>query len=193
MTRLWCAVSTFGEPNTGRGCRRRACVGAAFGGPLDHPTLIGPAVVMLAGYVLLANPGWNIDTLMAAFRQASSLMAVRVQDGAGFSLLRILVASPYLHSVWGLVVALVGSYTTALVHRLFLARRFLCVIPLAEVRSAGSELREILAFGVRVAPGALASGASSVGGTWILGATTSLPALGGWSRATRTSAKGSTI
>jgi O-antigen/teichoic acid export membrane protein len=154
-----------------------------FQGPIDHPELFLPAVVSLAGYLVFTNPCWNIDGVLVAFRAGRDLfwirthqMAVYLGMAGGLSLI--------LPTVWGLIIATVGSWVTSLVHRLFVAPKWLrWRVPIAEIRDGFRALPEILRFGLKVTPGSLATGISDQLGTWVLGAVGSLAAVGAWNRA----------
>jgi O-antigen/teichoic acid export membrane protein len=89
-----------------------------------------------------------------------------------------------LDDVWGLVIATVGSSATALVHRVVAVRAFMTLkVPRSEVRAGFRALPEIIRFGLRIAPGGLANGVCNEIGTWTLGITGSVTALGAYSRA----------
>jgi O-antigen/teichoic acid export membrane protein len=184
VTALWLGVFAFSQGLTTVVALIAAGITALlFSGPLHHPELIAPACAALAGYVLLGNPGWNIDTVFAAFRGAPHLFAVRAHQGAMFVVVAVGL-SFVTKGVWGLIVALIISYGTALLNRLVLARHYLTFkVPRAELRRGFAALPEILRFGVKVMPGAFASGISAEAGTWILGATAPVSTVGAWSRA----------
>lgn len=183
-TALWLTVSAFSQAlTTVVVAVASGLTVLAFEGPLHHKELIGPALFMMATYLLLGNPGWNIDTVFAAFRAASELFAVRFHQMLMFILpavaLRLITSS-----VWGLVGALAFSYGSSLIHRAILVRRFISRrVTRADFALARSQLSKVLRFGFRATPGALASGVSSMAGTWILGGFASLIVVGGWSRA----------
>ncbi len=188
VTALWVTVASFSQGLTTLVVLIAAPVSVvALQGPLHHPGLVAPALTMLAGYLLLGNPGWNIDTLFASFRAARELLAVRFHQMVMFVVpavaLRLVTTS-----VWGLVAALLCSYGTSLVHRIFFARRFLTFpVSRAEMRGGIEALPQIVRFGLKVAPGAIASGMSSLAGTWILGALAPVKVVGAWSRASNVS------
>lgn len=154
-----------------------------FNGPIYHPNLFLPAVASLAGYVLFTNPGWNIDTVLTAFRAGRELFWIRLHQAVAFLLLAVL-GHLALPGVWGLVVAIVASYATSLVHRAIVARHWIRVpVPRAVVRTGFTELPAILRFGLRITPGFLASGISNEAGTWTLGAISSVAVVGAYNRA----------
>jgi O-antigen/teichoic acid export membrane protein len=154
-----------------------------FHGPIDHPDLFLPAVVSLAGYLLFTNPCWNIDGVLVAFRAGRDLFWIRSQQMAAYLGLAI-AGSFVLPTVWGLVLAMIGSWVTSLVHRLWVAPKWMrWSVPIAEVRSGFRALPEILRFGLKVTPGSLATGICEQIGTWVLGAVGSIAAVGAWNRA----------
>jgi O-antigen/teichoic acid export membrane protein len=154
-----------------------------FQGPIDHPELFLPAVVSLAGYLVFTNPCWNIDGVLVAFRAGRDLFWIRTHQMAVY-LGAAAVLSLFWPTVWGLIIATVGSWVTSLVHRLVVAPRWIrWRVPIAEIHSGFRSLPEILRFGLKVTPGSLATGVSDQVGTWVLGAVGSLAAVGAWNRA----------
>ncbi|HXN36481.1 MAG TPA: oligosaccharide flippase family protein [Solirubrobacteraceae bacterium] len=155
----------------------------AFHGPLHNPKLLAPAVVGLFGYLVIINTCWNFDGIFGAFRAGRELFAVRLHQAVIYGVLLVILAL-FTHSVWGLLFAFLGSWLTALLHRLLLLRRVIrWRVPQAEIRAGFSTLREIIAFGLKVTPGSLATGLSEASGTWILGVTNSINVVGAYSRA----------
>jgi O-antigen/teichoic acid export membrane protein len=154
-----------------------------FNGPIYHPSLFLPATVSLVGCLVFTNPGWNIDTVLTAFRAGRQLFWIRLHQTLAFLLLAIL-GNFLLTGVWGLVVALVASFATSLVHRLFVAGHWIRIpVPRAVVQTGFSELPAMLRFGLKITPGTLAEGISNETGTWILGAVSSVATVGAYSRA----------
>jgi O-antigen/teichoic acid export membrane protein len=155
----------------------------AFHGPLDNPALFPPAAVGLIGYLLIINTCWNIDGVLGAFRAGRELFAVRLHQAVIYGSL-LAAFSLLTHSVWGLVMAFLGSWLTALAHRLLLLRRVIRLrVPISDIRAGFATLREIVTFGLKLTPGFLAVGFSEASGTWILGVTSSVDAVGAYSRA----------
>jgi O-antigen/teichoic acid export membrane protein len=154
-----------------------------FTGPLHNPKLLAPAAVGLCGYLLVINSCWNIDGVFGAFRAGRELFVVRLHQALAYGVL-LIVGVLATRSVWGLVLAFLGSWLTALLHRLLLLRRVIRLpVPIAELRAGFSTLREIVTFGLKLTPGSLAVGFSEASGTWILGATSSVALVGAYSRA----------
>ena len=154
-----------------------------FQGPIDRPELILPALVNLAAYTVLTNPGWNLDSLFSAFIAGRELFWIRLHQALAFPLVAVAIglARP---SVWGLVIGTAAASATSLVHRAVVARRFMVLrIGRGELRAGFRTLPDLLRFGVRAAPGTVANGVSNEIGTWVLGASTTLGAVGAYNRA----------
>lgn len=154
-----------------------------FNGSIDHPGLFAPAMASLAGYVFFTNPSWNLDTVMTAFRAGKQLFWIRLFQALAF-LVFALVGYAAGATVWGLVLAVIGSFVTSLIHRIMIARHWIRVpVPKAALAVGFAELPEMLRFGIKITPGALANGISNEVGTWILGATSSIATVGAYNRA----------
>ncbi|HMJ01853.1 MAG TPA: oligosaccharide flippase family protein [Conexibacter sp.] len=184
VTGIWLAVLSFSFVLT-------AVVAAlgvvacwfVFNGPIDHPDLFAPAATGLVGYLLVINTCWNIDGVLGAFRAGRELFAVRLHQALVYTAL-IVVLGWVSHSVWSLTIAFLLSWTTALVHRLALVPRVMrWRVPRADLRAGFGMLREIVTFGLKITPGSIAGGLSDASGTWILGVTSSVTAVGAFSRA----------
>lgn len=154
-----------------------------FHGPIHDPGLFVPAAVGLCGYLVIINTCWNIDGIFGAFRAGKELFAVRLNQAVVYGVLLVALL-PVMHNVWGILFAFLGSWLTALVHRLCLVRRVIRIrVPMADVRAGFSTLRSIVKFGLQMTPGFLAIGFSEASGTWIIGATSTVSAVGAYSRA----------
>jgi O-antigen/teichoic acid export membrane protein len=154
-----------------------------YSGPIGQPDLFAPALVSLGGYLLFTNPAWNIDGVLSAFRAGSELFWVRCHQMAAYLTLAV-AASFFVSTVWGLIVATIGSWLTSLVHRIWVLPRWMrWSVPREQIREGFRELPGILRFGLKMTPGSLASGISDQLGTWILGATGTVSAVGAWNRA----------
>jgi O-antigen/teichoic acid export membrane protein len=87
-------------------------------------------------------------------------------------------------TVWGLVIATIGGFFTALVHRLLAVRAFVRTrLSWQEYREGLRVLPRLLRFGVKATPGQIAQGASQQGGIWVLGALAPVAVIGAYSRA----------
>lgn len=160
-------------------------VGAAylvFNGPIGRPDLFGPAVASIGSYLVLTNTCWNIDTILVGFRAGRQLFWVRLHQSAAYFGFAV-VASLVSPTVWSLIIALAASWLTSLGHRLVAARRWIDPrVPRNEVREGFRALPEIIRFGLKITPGAIAQGVTSQAATWILGIVGSVAAVGAWNR-----------
>ena len=154
-----------------------------FTGPMHHPGLFVPAVVNIASYVILENTSGNVDGLLSAYRAGRLLFGIRLAQAG--TLFAIAVALGFtLHTVWGLVIASVGSSALAVVLRLFAVSRYMRWTVEPEAIAYGrQQLGDIIRFGLKIAPGGLWDGVSAESGTWILGLTSTLPVVGAYNRA----------
>jgi O-antigen/teichoic acid export membrane protein len=154
-----------------------------FNGPIHHPSLFLPAVVSLACYFVIVNSCWNIDTVLAGFRAAEPLFWVRLHQVC-LNLVFIVGASFVSTSIWSLLVAQNLSWLTSLVHRSVAIRRYVrWPVARSEIRAGFRALPDIIGFGLRLTPGAIAYGVSNECGTWILGAVSPLATVGAYNRA----------
>lgn len=158
-------------------------VHALFVGPIEQPELIGPALVILLGYLLVINTCWNLDSIFIAFRGGRQLFWIRsVQSVSNLAL--AIGVSFATASVWGVVIAFLGSWSLALIHRLALVGGWMrWVVPWRETRHGFAQLPALLAFGLKTLPGSLSRGATGQAGTWILGVLSPVAAVGAWNRA----------
>ncbi|HYJ00237.1 MAG TPA: lipopolysaccharide biosynthesis protein [Thermoleophilaceae bacterium] len=184
VTGIWLAVFSFSSLLTS--VATALGIGASyliFNGPIDHPDLFAPAAVALLSYLLIVNPAWNVDGVLGAFLAGKELFAVRLHQAVMYGVL-IVGLSFVDHSVWSLTFAYVGSWLTSLVHRLALLPRVVRLrVPRSEIRAGFAKLREIVVFGLKITPGSIASGLSDSSGTWILGVSSTVNAVGAYSRA----------
>ncbi len=154
-----------------------------FRGPVGQPELFTPAVVSMAGFLVLTNTCFNIDTVLSGFRAGRALFHLRQHQAIVFVAVGVGLGLVW-DSVWGLIVATLASWGTSLVHRLFVCRGFLRLrVSREELRDGFRTLPEILRFGLRVAPGGFADGASNSAGTWVLGIISSVSVVGAYNRA----------
>lgn len=154
-----------------------------FPGPLDAPDLLAPALVSIAGYTLVTNSGWNLDSILSSFVAGRELFRVRLTENASFIVLAI-VAAILLDSVWGLVAATIGASALALIHRVAVARHFVrASLTRAEFREGLRVLPDLLRFGMKAAPGQMAQGISQQGGVWAIGMVAPVAVVGAYSRA----------
>lgn len=184
VTELFAAVATFSVALTTAMAAIDALVCAlVFPGPLDAPQLLAPALVSIAGYVLIANPGWNLDSVLSSFVAGRQLFHVRLTESIGFIVLAIGLSFVW-SSVWGLVVAMTGASLIALVHRVVAVRPFVSGrISLERYRDGLRVLPSLLRFGLKATPGQLAIGISQQGGIWAIGIVAPVAVVGAYSRA----------
>jgi O-antigen/teichoic acid export membrane protein len=184
VTGLFIAVFTFSTGLT----VAVAAIGAVityflFHGPINQPELFVPSLVTLAGYTLLTNTCVNFDSIFVAFRDARGLFWLRLHQVMLYLVL-VIALRPVSGSVWSLVVATTASWSLPCIQRLVWARRWMTVrISRAEVRSGFGALPEMLRFGLKLTPGTVLWGACDQIGTWVLGAVSSVAAVGAYNRA----------
>ena len=184
VTQLFAAVFSFSSALTTIVALLDAGVCAiVFPGPLHQPELLPAALVSIAGYVLVTNTGWNIDSILSAFLAAKQIFWVRLHEVLSFIVIAVALGF-VAPSVWGLVAATIGASLTSLVHRAWAAREFVRGRLSAHEYKRGLDvLPGLLRFGVRASPGQVAQGASQQGGVWVLGAVAPVAVVGAYSRA----------
>ncbi len=184
ITGLFTAVFTFSAVLTAIVSAIAGVVAAVvFRGPIHHPGLVLPAQAMLLGSLLFMNTCWNLDTVFNAFRAGRPLFWCRFHQALLY-LLAAAALSLVSTSVWGLIIAWYGSWATSLLQRTLSVRRFMRLrVARNELTAGFSTLPEILRFGLKLTPGFLAEGVSDESGAWILGALSSVDAVGAFSRA----------
>jgi O-antigen/teichoic acid export membrane protein len=140
-------------------------------------------VAGIAGYLLITNPGWNVDSVFTGFGDGRRLFLVRAHQSVAFLAL-VVALSFVLPSVWGPVLATIGSAASSLVHRIGAVRAWMRLrASPGEVRAGFRELPEMIRFGLKLTPGSLASGIGGQSTTWVLGAIASVATVGAYSRA----------
>jgi O-antigen/teichoic acid export membrane protein len=154
-----------------------------FPGPLHAPELLTPALVSIAGYTLILNTGWNLDSVLSAFVAGRKLFWIRLNELVGFLVLATGLGL-FWRSVWGLVIATLGAGVTALVQRAIVARGFARPrLNRREYRKGLEALPELLRFGLKATPGQMAQGISQQGGIWAIGMVAPIAVVGAYSRA----------
>jgi O-antigen/teichoic acid export membrane protein len=184
VTELFAAVFTFSSGLTLAMSLLVAVISAlVFRGPLHHPELVLPTFVNLAGYALITNTGWNFDSIFSAFVAGRVLFWVRLHETLSFLAFAV-VLGLLSHSIWGLVAATIGASATALVHRVIAARPFVRARLQKGGYSRGMRaLPELLRFGLKITPGAVAQGVSQQAGIWAIGSIAPVALVGAYSRA----------
>lgn len=184
VTQLFAAVFTFSVGLTVAVAILDAVVCLfVFPGPLDAPQLLAPALVSIAGYTVVTNTGWNVDSIFSAFVAGRQLFWVRLNEAISFIVIAT-VAGLAWRSVWGLVIATIGASLAALIHRLVAVRPFIRArLSRDEYRAGLGVLPALLRFGLKAAPGQMAQGISQQGGIWAIGMVAPVAAVGAYSRA----------
>ena len=183
VTGLWVAVFAFSAGLTLALAIPIAVVSSVvLAGPIGYPELIPAAIVYLAGYTVIANTSWNLDSVFAAYGDGRSLFVLRLHET--LVTLAVIVALSFHPTVWGPVAGVIAGWSTALIHRLFLVRAWLSYRPSrAVVRDGLGHLREIVHFGLKMTPGSIASGIATQVGVWTLGVAAPVAVVGAYSRA----------
>lgn len=184
VTGIWTAVLTFSSVLTLVVSAGIALVTwFAFHGPVHHPELFAPAMVQLGGYVVFTNAGMNLDSVFAAYRSGRQLFWIRLHQIV-LTLVLVVVGGLIWGTVMAYAFATVAAFVTSLVHRLIAVRRWM---PLrarrTDYRAGFAALPEIVRFGLKMAPGFVADGASNQAGVWILGAISPTATVGAYNRA----------
>ena len=157
-----------------------------FPGPLDRPDLLGPALAMLAQFLLFANPSWNLEIVFSAFRASRSLFWIRLVEALTL-IAAAAVASTVSEDVWALVAATSFGGAVTLGQRVWLVRRWMALrVSRPALRDAFTHVPEIMRFGLKLAPGNLAEGIGYDAPIWVLGLSMPAAAVGAYSRAWQT-------
>jgi O-antigen/teichoic acid export membrane protein len=161
------------------------CVAAYFllKGPVDHPDLFAPAVVAIAAYLVFDNTIAQVETVFTVFRNGRLLFRVRTTQAVLLAVLSVAfgLARP---DVWSLVAAAAVSSGLTMGWRVWSLRAYVRArVPREELRAGFRTLPDIIRFGLKIAPGAVADGVSNQAGTWILGSVASLSTVGAFNRA----------
>ncbi|HEY5261704.1 MAG TPA: polysaccharide biosynthesis C-terminal domain-containing protein [Solirubrobacteraceae bacterium] len=184
VTQLFSAVFTFSSTLTIVMSALGALVSWwVFRGPLHHPDLVTPTFVSLAGYALVTNTAWNVDSIFSAFVAGRQLFWVRLHEAVSFFVIAVAIGLGW-RTIWGLVIATIGSSVTGLIHRVIAVRPFVRLrLSLAEYRVGLRELPGLLRFGLKITPGSIAQGVSQQAGVWAIGAIAPVTVVGAYSRA----------
>jgi O-antigen/teichoic acid export membrane protein len=184
VTQLFAAVFTFSSCLTAAMATLAALVSwFVFRGPLHHPRLVDPAFASLAGYLIVTNTAWNIDSVFSAFVAGRQLFWVRVHETLSVMVIAIAIGLVW-HSVWGLVLATIAGSLTALIHRTIVVRQLVRIrLTRREYAIGLRALPDLLRFGLRITPGNMAQGLSQQAGIWAVGAVAPAALVGAYSRA----------
>jgi O-antigen/teichoic acid export membrane protein len=184
ITKLFAAVFTFSSGLTVIMSVVVAVVSILiFRGPLHRPELIPPMLVSLAGYAIVTNTAWNVDSIFSAFVAGRRLFWVRLHETLSFLTIAVALGLAW-RSVWGLVIATIGASLTALVHRTVAVRPLVSLrLNLAGYREGLQSLPSLLRFGLKITPGGIAQGISQQAGIWAIASVAPLALVGAYSRA----------
>lgn len=184
VSQLFAAVFTFSSGLTAvMSCLAAVASWLIFTGPLHRPELVAPALVSLAGYAIVTNTGWNIDSIFAAFVAGRELFWVRLHEVLSFLLIAIMTGLIW-RSIWCLVLATIGASLTALIHRIVAVHPFVAMrLTWREYRTGLQALPDLLRFGLKVTPGNIAQGLSQQAGIWAVGVVAPTALVGAYSRA----------
>jgi O-antigen/teichoic acid export membrane protein len=184
VSQLFAAVFTFSVGLTAAVSLLDAAVcWFVFPGPLHEPGLLAPTFVSIAGYAVVTNTGWNLDSIFAAFVAGRQLFWVGLHETLSFIAIALSISVAW-HSVWGLVIATIGASLTALVHRVLAVKPFIrWRVSAAEYRLGLRVLPDLLRFGLKATPGQIAGAAGQLGGVWAVGIVGSVTLVGAYSRA----------
>jgi len=152
-------------------------------GPVARPGLFLPLAVNVAGYALLGNTTDNLEVVAQGFRAGRMLFLCRVTDGLTFLLIAVPLGLTH-GTVWGLIIASVGSQFIGVVHRAFRIRAFMRFrTPREELAAGFKTLPGLIRFGLKITPGALADGAANESGTWLVASFNPIGVVGAYGRA----------
>ena len=184
VTQLFAAVFTFSSGLTLVMATLAAVASwLVFRGPLHSPELVYPAFVSLAGYAIVTNTGWNIDSIFSAFVAGRQLFWVRLHEIVSFIVIATAIGLAW-RSIWGLVIATIGASLSSLVHRAIVVRPFVRMhLSRSEYRLGLRALPDLLRFGLKITPGFFAQGISQQAGVWAIGTVAPLGVVGAYSRA----------
>lgn len=182
LSGLWVAVLSFSAALTLLACLIAAALSYLALEAIGEESLYLPTVVCLLGYFIVSNTSWNLDAVLIAYRSGRQMFWIQLHEALAY--LGVAAAMGLVtDSVWGMVVALLASSSTALVHRVWSTHRWMHYrADRPSVREGYRELPELVKYGSKAIPGSIAGGLSSQLGTWILGATASIASVGIWSR-----------
>jgi O-antigen/teichoic acid export membrane protein len=184
ITKLFAAIFTFSSGLTIVMSVLVAFVSVlVYRGPLHRPGLVPPMLVTLAGYALVTNTAWNLDSIFSAFVAGRQLFWVRLHETISFFAIAVGLGLAW-RSVWGLVIATIGASLTALIHRAVVARQFVHPrLNWAGYREGMQTLPGLLRFGLKLTPGGIAQGISGQAGIWAIASVAPLALVGAYSRA----------
>jgi O-antigen/teichoic acid export membrane protein len=154
-----------------------------YNGPIHRPHLVMPAIVLVFGYLLFDNVGWNLDTLLTSTRQHLALFYARISQSLAILAMTWVLAF-HLRNVWGLTLATLFGYFFPFVVRVPAALKVLPKkLSPEDHHEARQEFRKLLHFSKDFIPNSWMAGISGQSPTLVLGAYGSDAQLGVFSRA----------
>jgi len=150
----------------------------------DRPELVGPFLLLAAGFLVLDNTSFNLTAPLAAYRDGRAVWLGRTTQVVATVAAALTCAALDLRSVYAIVGCNVFAAACGVVVRLWSVARLTGLrCSRADLRWAVGRLRAILSFGLRQAPTNYTETAIRYAGTTILGLTVPLAALGAYNRA----------
>jgi O-antigen/teichoic acid export membrane protein len=148
----------------------------------NQPQLLMPSVILIAAYVLLDNPSWNLDAVFSGFHGGAELFWGRFSQ-VSTALIATIALAPFRPGVWGPVLGLVTGFAVALAVRLAMAHRYLTRhVPANQLRVHLSELPSLLRFGAALLPANLFETLAGQAGYWVLASVSTVQQVGAYSR-----------
>jgi O-antigen/teichoic acid export membrane protein len=149
----------------------------------DQPTVVGPMLALVAGYVVFDNTAWNLEGVLSAHRAAGALVAGRLVYSVVLFACSVLFAMVD-RGVWALAAASLVASVAAVASRVHDVRPYLAFrVPRAAFVEGVRQLPDIARFGLRVLPGSLAHGLTNQVSTWVMGAIAPIATVGAFARA----------
>jgi O-antigen/teichoic acid export membrane protein len=184
VTGLFAAVLTFSSALTILVAGAAAVISYfLFHGPIGHPEIFPPAVLLLAAYVVIQNLSWNFDALFSAFRAGRQLFWIRLWQSVSYLALAVGVGL-VSRTLWAITLATAGSWFAAFVPRAVAARAFVrWLVPRKAVVDGFRALPRLVRWALRIAPWGAVMGVGNEFGVWVTGVVTPLSAVGAYSRA----------
>jgi O-antigen/teichoic acid export membrane protein len=136
-------------------------------GPAESPELVGPAMALLASYVVLGNPVWNVDGVLLAKRLSGHVSTARTIDAFAQPGLTLL-ASLLTRSVWAFVIGMAGTYLIGLIVRIAMTRTHLSRPSPQQWTDSRDDFRHVVQVGFHLLPGSWAAGLIDQTAPWII-------------------------
>jgi O-antigen/teichoic acid export membrane protein len=155
-----------------------------FGRDDDTRDLFPLTALLLATYVVIDNPSWNLEHFLTGFRRATELMLCRIVHAVAQLGMPIVLASVG-REVTELVFASIAGSCALLIARLVSVRRLTSLrIADADLKFGGSQLGGILRFGIKNVPASISLALIAPLQIFVLQRFVSETAVGAFGRAT---------